>query len=148
MDIIDKPVVFYTETNPIIVGHSAYICAHNHPRRPERDDWSCLTSTVLAYDIITGEIETKNTLYKVRSQLKSINKSAHQVVRDGIQQDPHRRRIPLSACQIASRSDGIKHDLTELGESFKYITCDTCDIKSTCKVAFDLYCTDGDCLLK
>jgi len=143
-----KPVVFYTETNPIIVGQSAFIRVHNHYLKPLDDDAPARTSTVLAYDIITGEIETKNTIYQVRSQLKSINKSDHATVKDVISGDKWVRKVPLTDGQAEAFSDSIKHDLTGLGHTFEYITCDKCDIKKTCTLAFDLYNTDGDCLLK
>jgi len=77
-----------------------------------------------------------------------MDKSDHQAIKDSIQPDKYTRPVPLTKGQIEAHSDGIKHDLIELGDSFRYITCDTCDIKSTCVVAFDIYNTDGDCLLK
>lgn len=146
--MINKPVVFYTETNPIIVGQCAYIIAHNHPSRPDKDEWHAHTSTVLAYDIITGEIETLNTIYQVRAQLKSINKTDHAITKDEIVTDKWTRKVPLTDAQVEAFSNGIKHDITELGDTFKYITCDECDINKTCTLAFDIYNTDGDCLLK
>lgn len=72
----------------------------------------------------------------------------HQQVRDQIQPNPYQRKVALSTCQIKAASDGIKHDLTELGDTFKYITCDTCDINAICIHGFDIYNTDGDCLMK
>jgi len=145
---MDKPTVLYTETNPIIVGEQAYIIAHNHPRYPDRDEWHARTSTVLAYDIITGEIETLNTIYKIKVELKSVSKSDHAVVQDDIAPNKWIHKVPLTTEKVEEFSNNIKHDLEELGYTFKYITCDKCDIKSTCKLAFDIYNTDGDCLLK
>ena len=70
------------------------------------------------------------------------------ITQASLQQDPHQRTIPLGKCQVGARSDAIKHDLTELGDTFKYITCDTCDINAVCLYSFDIYNTDGDCLIK
>lgn len=72
----------------------------------------------------------------------------HKLVQRALQPDPYRRTIPLSPCQITSASNIVKHDLAELGDTFKYITCDTCDINAVCLYSFDIYNTDGDCLLK
>ena len=72
----------------------------------------------------------------------------HMITKASLQPDPHLRTIPLGQCQIEARSNEIKHDLTELGDSFKYITCDNCDINAVCLYSFDIYNTDGDCLLK
>jgi len=72
----------------------------------------------------------------------------HKAIKDSIEPNKHVRKVPLNTDQISAFSDGIKHDLTDMGYSFKYITCDKCDINATCTVAFDIYNTDGDCLLK
>lgn len=72
----------------------------------------------------------------------------HMAILDELQPDPHKRKVALSRCQIAAASDQIKHDLTDMSDSFKYITCDTCDINAVCLYSFDIYNTDGDCLLK
>ena len=80
--------------------------------------------------------------------MRSIPKTAHKTTQEEIQPDQWTHAVPLTEKQIETASNGIKHDLTELGYYFKYITCDNCDIKSTCVLAFDIYNTDGDCLLK
>jgi len=145
---MDKKTVLYSETNPIVVGQVAYLCAHNHPRNPTVEDWHVHTSTVLAYDLITGDIETKNTLYKLKIPLKVSTQSDHKIVQEEIQSDEWTRPVPLTEDQIVELSDSIKHILTELSDNFEYITCDKCDRNAKCILAFDSYNIDGDCLLK
>lgn len=145
---MDKPTIYYTEVAPIIVGNFAIIRAHNHPSRPTLDNWDVRTSIVQSYDLITGDFETRNSLYKLRVEIKSVPKSNHETTKDAISGDKWVRPVPLTERQIAAFSDGIKHVLTEMGDTYKYITCDDCTINSTCTLAFDIYNTDGDCLLK
>jgi len=77
-------------------------------------------------------------------------KTDHQIAYNELSPDPHKRQIPLSTCQIKAASDQVKHDLQEvfLDTSYKYITCDNCDINAVCLYSFDVYNTNGDCLLK
>lgn len=72
----------------------------------------------------------------------------HRITQQSLQPDPHRRTMALSCCQVEARSDAIKHDITEMGNTFEYITCDKCDINAVCLYSFDIYNTDGDCLIK
>lgn len=148
MDLEEKPVVYYSETNPIIVGEPAYICAHNHPRNPNKDEWHARTSTVLAYNLITGDIETRNTIYKLKVELKSTSKTDHEKILAGIIREPHMRVMPLTNDVMDAMSDSVKHMLTDNGHSFRYVTCDNCMSKALCDLAFDPYNTDGDCLFK
>ncbi len=72
----------------------------------------------------------------------------HFRAKSAIQIDPNTRIVPLSNRQVDSMSDEVKHELTEFGSTFKYITCDSCMDNKTCSWAFDIYNTDGDCLIK
>lgn len=70
----------------------------------------------------------------------------HNRIRKHLQPDPNRRKVALSTCQITKASEDVKHALDEMLHTYKYITCDNCDINAVCIYAFDPYNTDGDCL--
>ena len=38
-------------------------------------------------------------------------------------------------------------ELKRLGIRFMYLTCDYCEHRETCEYAYDLYNTDGDCIV-
>ena len=77
----------------------------------------------------------------------------HKAILDELQPDPHKRTVALSKCQIAAASDALKHDLEQISSTgmdgnYRYVTCDKCNINAVCLYSFDIYNTDGDCLLK
>ena len=145
---MEKPIVLYRESiaNYIYEGKPAFVMPVNHPSDRVSNTNIVRTSNVISID--GTSFITVNTIYKLQIEIKSTPKTAHQAVQDTIQPNKWVRPVPLTTERIEYYSDAIKHDLTELGYTFKYITCDNCDINSTCTVAFDLYNTDGDCLLK
>lgn len=59
-----KPVVHYSPTIiPIVVGQSAAVVVKDHPAGYLNHAAWVDTSTVIAYDEVSGEFETRNTLY-------------------------------------------------------------------------------------
>ena len=72
-----KPIVLYDSTAPsdIVVGRGAYVLPINHSSREVSNTTTVLTSKVVRYNKLSGEFETKNTIYKPiksKSQLKRI----------------------------------------------------------------------------
>lgn len=73
-----KKIVYYhpnKHTDKIVVGGSAYIIPVNHPGPFVSNKDIAVTSEVMSYDEVTGEFETRNTIYKPiksTSQLKRI----------------------------------------------------------------------------
>jgi hypothetical protein len=65
-----KPVAFYLPFGNagIIVGESALVICTAHPEMGDMGDYEDLvrTSTVLRHEPITGEFETRNTIYKLQ----------------------------------------------------------------------------------
>lgn len=66
----NKPTVEYTPTamKEIVVGESAYIHVHGHPAEYLDDAPYTITSAVVSYDEVTGDLETRNTLYVLKKK--------------------------------------------------------------------------------
>lgn len=59
-----KQVVLYTDLLDCVVGCSATVIPLDHPSYRVINGRLCYTSEVLSYDPVTGDFETRNTLYK------------------------------------------------------------------------------------
>lgn len=64
---VNKPIVHYSWLRGAHVGYPAHLTPIDHPNHIEGHDVSntrmVSTSKVIAYDEITGRIETQNTIY-------------------------------------------------------------------------------------
>ena len=148
---MEKPIVLYRNgiQTPLVIGEGTAIFPINHPNTPRvSNERIAYTSQVVSIGE-DGVFETMNTIYKPEVPLmKRIEPTDHAQVKAVIQPNKWTHATALTEEQVTALSDSTKHDLTEMGDSYKYITCDTCCLKATCTFAFDIYNTDGDCLLK
>jgi len=62
--------------------------------------------------------------------------------------DNYIRKVPLTEEQLRVQRKESIESAKEHGMEVAKFTCDGCNLATTCKLVFDLYNTDGDCLLE
>lgn len=70
----EKPVVEYVSSgmNNIEVGRAAYIHVFGHPAAYLDKAHYVITSAVVSYDEVTGDLETRNTKYVLKKVDKTV----------------------------------------------------------------------------